>query len=260
MSPNQTYHIEESNLERQRLLAQFLGPFTTSVLEKIDFPPNARCLDLGCGIGETTRLIASFLKQGGSCLGVDQNPELIQAASQAANGLPVSFQQGDAMRLPFEDGAFDFVFTRYLLTHLPQPETNIREMLRVARPGGTVMAIEPDASSQASYPHSWAYERLPGLVTPLGLDVIIGRKLVALFRAAGAKHFRVEAFTAIEHGDDTVRRLWRMTVQSMAAGIQGRNAMSAAEFDELIAEFQRVEQDPDAVLMSLTSVCLWATA
>ena len=53
-----SYTIDEQNIERQRLLATILEPPTKQLLDALRLPPGSRCLDLGCGIGEATRLRA----------------------------------------------------------------------------------------------------------------------------------------------------------------------------------------------------------
>ena len=136
-----SYTIDERNLERQRLLARVLEPLTKRLLDALRLRPDSRCLDIGCGIGETTRLIARYLGPHGECTGIDQDGALIEVAQAGPSiGARLSFRVGDATKLPFEDGAFDFVFIRYLLVHVQEAPTVLREMIRVARKGGVVAA------------------------------------------------------------------------------------------------------------------------
>src|SRR2546430_6142556 len=75
-----SYTIDERNLERQRLLARVLEPLTKRLLDALRLRPDSRCLDIGCGIGETTRLIARYLGPHGECTGIDQDGALIEVA------------------------------------------------------------------------------------------------------------------------------------------------------------------------------------
>lgn len=256
-TPNAGYQLDERNLERQRLLAQFLEPFTTRILAGMQFPQNARCLDLGSGVGETTRLIASFMRGGGECVGLEQDPALIAAAQRQNSGVSVRFQEGDATQIPFADNTFDFVFARYLLMHMPNTERTIREMIRVVRNGGVVMLFEPDFSFQACQPHSWGYDRLPNLLGALLPDAFIGRKLIHLLRAAGVREIRGEATSGIEHCEVTVRRTWRITIEALGPALLAKNIISSSEFADLLAEFERVEHDPNTVLLHHSNVCAW---
>jgi SAM-dependent methyltransferase len=57
---------------------------------------------------------------------------------------PVEYVEGDALRLPFPDGAFDACHTERVLIHLSEPNQCLQEMRRVVRPGGWVVCVEPD--------------------------------------------------------------------------------------------------------------------
>jgi ubiquinone/menaquinone biosynthesis C-methylase UbiE len=130
------YAIDEKNLERQRLLAHLLAHAAGPHLEHVAPRRSGRWLDIGCGLGETTKLLTRFMAMDGECIGIDQDLALLEVARmQDWAGRRVSFQQGDATDLPFDDKTFDFVFTRYCLMHLSNPVKAIREMLRVTKPG-----------------------------------------------------------------------------------------------------------------------------
>lgn len=115
------YTIDERNAERQQLLARLLNPLTRQVLDRVPKIPGGRCLDLGCGQGNTTRLLAEVL-QPGECIGLEYDSNLVEhAKAQPDNPPGVQFQQGDATKLDFPDSSFDVVFARYLLIHMPDP-------------------------------------------------------------------------------------------------------------------------------------------
>ena len=89
--------------------------------------PGGRCLDIGCGQGHTTRLLAEVLEPA-ERIGLDYDTKLVAyAAEQAGNGAGIRFVQGDAMQLECPDASFDLVFTRYLLIHMADPMVVIRE-------------------------------------------------------------------------------------------------------------------------------------
>src|SRR5258708_6251062 len=147
-----SYTIDERNPERQQLLAEILNPLTRLVLARLPRIPNARCLDLGCGQGNTTRCLADVLEPA-VCIGVEYDPALVEyAKTRPENPSTVQFQQGDATALTFADASFDIVFCRYLLIHMADPLLVIREMLRVVRPGGYVVVFEADFAIELSHP------------------------------------------------------------------------------------------------------------
>ena len=144
------YVISELNLERQKLLAKVLAPVTDRLLSVLQLPSGARGLESGCGMGETTRQLAGTLDKPNEIVGLELNPDLVETAKKLSSGEQddVSFEQGDASALEFADNSFDFVFARYLLMHLAEPEAVLKEMLRVCKSGGAVAVQEPDFSFQ----------------------------------------------------------------------------------------------------------------
>jgi ubiquinone/menaquinone biosynthesis C-methylase UbiE len=88
--------------------------------------PPARTLDIACGTGFLTRHL------GGEIVGLDQSERMLAVAREQAPS--ASFVLGDALELPFEDGAFQRVFTGHFYGHLEEPERErfLAEARRVA--------------------------------------------------------------------------------------------------------------------------------
>lgn len=101
-----------------------------------------RLLDLGCGAGENS---VYFAKKGALCVASDYSPGMVEVALQLAeaNQVKISGCTMNAMALEFPDNTFDFVYASNLLHHLPEPETAIREMHRVLKPGGKACFWDP---------------------------------------------------------------------------------------------------------------------
>jgi len=98
---NMAYAIDEKNAERQDLLAQMLNPLTSPVLDRIPRDSINTILDLGCGHGHTTRLLAERFPKA-AAIGFEYDQALVDRARADPNNPPgISFQQGDASKLPF---------------------------------------------------------------------------------------------------------------------------------------------------------------
>ncbi|HEX6535213.1 MAG TPA: class I SAM-dependent methyltransferase [Gemmatimonadaceae bacterium] len=103
-------------------------------------------LDVGCGTG--TLAIAAKLRVGGlgSVHGVDPSPEMIDRANRKAGklGVNVTFRTGIVEELPYPEARFDVVASTLMLHHLPRPvrQQGAREMRRVLKPGGRVLAVD----------------------------------------------------------------------------------------------------------------------
>lgn len=116
--------------------------------------PHHKILDVGCGPGTITADLAAFVTQGHVTGGDAVESVLAQASSFAESRhlTNISFQKIDANALPFEDDTFDIVYCHQVLQHVNDPVGILREMRRVAKPGGLVAAREADYKSFAWYP------------------------------------------------------------------------------------------------------------
>jgi SAM-dependent methyltransferase len=93
-----------------------------------------RAIDVGTGAGTLALALAPMVRE---VVGVDVVPELLEAARRAAPP-NASFIEGDATRLPFDNGAFDLACCRRTLHHVARPELVVAELARVTRSGGAV--------------------------------------------------------------------------------------------------------------------------
>jgi len=108
----------------------------------LDLAPDDRVLDVGCGTGFATE---GLLEAVEAVHGIDQSPhQLAQAYPKFGKRGPVRFHLGDAERLPFEDDAFDVVWSSGSIEYWPDPVATLRELRRVARPGGQVLVVGPN--------------------------------------------------------------------------------------------------------------------
>ena len=120
--------------------------FRERLLEPARLQAGESVLDVGCGTG--TLAIAAKRRVGstGSVYGIDASPAMIARAINKAKkaGAEVVFENGLAESLPFPDGRFDVVLSTVMLHHLPLKtrERGVREMRRVLKPGGRLLAID----------------------------------------------------------------------------------------------------------------------
>jgi SAM-dependent methyltransferase len=105
-------------------------------------------LDVGCGVGHWGQLLAHVLPENARVLGVDRDPHWVAQAAEraAARGLAdrFTYKAGTAEALPCADASFDLVTCQTVLIHTLDPGAAVAEMIRVARPGGLVLAAEPN--------------------------------------------------------------------------------------------------------------------
>ena len=121
--------------------------------------PGQRALDLCCGTGDLALAIA---QRGAQVAGLDFSEQMLETAEKRQSGIrsrerggvapasrilhpappPPHFVRGDAQRIPFSDDSFDIVTVGYGLRNLANWETGLREMRRVANPGGRLVVLD----------------------------------------------------------------------------------------------------------------------
>lgn len=121
--------------------------FLRLMAERLEFDKVARVLDVGCGVGHWMFALAGALPRTTRFSGVDREEEWVRKATQRMNdaglGDRCEFALGDAMSLPFADKTFDLTTCQTVLIHVKDPRGAIREMMRVTKPGGLVLTVEP---------------------------------------------------------------------------------------------------------------------
>lgn len=107
-----------------------------------EIPSGAKVLDLGCGAGLDSLLIA---QRAGSVVGIDFSESMLELARSSAAVLGVSnveFRQGDAERIQADDACFNVAIVNGIFNLNPARDEIFRELARVVRPGGAVFAAE----------------------------------------------------------------------------------------------------------------------
>jgi MPBQ/MSBQ methyltransferase len=114
-------------------------------------PSGARILDLGCGIGGSSRILAR--DYGFSVTGLTISPGQVRRARELTPpGLPARFLVGDAMALPFPDESFDVLWSVEAEPHMPDKARFASELLRVLAPGGLLALADWNMRDERARP------------------------------------------------------------------------------------------------------------
>lgn len=144
-------------------------------------------LDVACGPGI---LVCAFAGVAKHATGIDITPAMLDKARalQQERGLAnVTWDHGDVQPLPYPDGAFTLVTSRYAFHHLLEPRAVLAEMARVCAPGGTVLVIDAAPPRDKAD----AFNRMEKLRDPSHARALPIEEHLALFAAAGLPEPRV---------------------------------------------------------------------
>jgi SAM-dependent methyltransferase len=219
-------------------------------------------IDFGSGLGQFTRVLAT---ESGAAriVGIERDQRQIAEAMRQAHidgqGDLVEFRRGDVMDPPLapaEWGTFDIAHARFILEHVPDPLTVVKHMLRAVKPGGRVVVADDDHEVIRFWPALPRFEVVwrayMQTYSEAGNDPIIGRRLVALLHAAGARPVRnTWVFFGACAGEET----WPLVIDNCIAILQGAREeilrqpeTSAATFDSAVRELRDLGTRPDGAM------------
>jgi ubiquinone/menaquinone biosynthesis C-methylase UbiE len=203
----------------------------------------ASILEVGCGTGEDAIALAKQVGSTGKIIAIDRSREMIERSIASVSGLnlPIEFFCTDAQQLPFQNNSFDGARVDRTLQHIAEARIVIAEMVRVVRPGGIIVAMEPDWETFTvnsdnreitrqllnfwcdSFPSGW-----------------IGRNLTKYFHQAGLTNIQVipETFVTTDFAlADQIFDLLLTTCEAKKAGI-----ISPQEADNWLDELHCLEK------------------
>ena len=164
------------------------------IAELLQATGGRRYLDVGCGPGADALELAR--RFGVEVAGVDASQTMVDEAR--SRGLERA-EVADAVSLPFEDGAFDGCWADRTFQHLAYPEAALRELVRVTKPGGGIVAADPDYDTQVvDVPDQELARRvLRFRADHLLRNGTLAHRMGGLFAAAGIVDVTVEAFPIV---------------------------------------------------------------
>lgn len=249
MSETATYIHGTEPGEQQRLAA--LNRLTNhKFVEFLNVEPGLRVLEVGSGLGLLALAVAEAA-EGVRVVGVERSPAQIAAAVKDSR---VRYVQGDAHRLEFEDGSFDLAYARYVLEHVVDPGTVLKEMRRVTRQGGRVAVCENDVSLLRFDPEcpifQSVWEAFQQHQHNLGGDSHIGRRLYGLFRSAGFSEIELSVQPEVHwHGSVDFSAWIRNTignVESARRGLVNSGLCTEDRVDAAVAELTALMDNDQA--------------
>ena len=147
------YPPRRRNIDFKEAKVQFVHELVKwSGIDKL--PKGSRILDVGCGIGGSSRILAKYY--GFNVTGITISPAQVKRASDLTPlGLNCTFQVMDALDLKFEDGAFDAIWSVEAGAHMNDKNKFANEMLRTLRPGGYLALADWNSRDLKAYPPSF---------------------------------------------------------------------------------------------------------
>ncbi|MFH9006160.1 class I SAM-dependent methyltransferase [Streptomyces afghaniensis] len=119
------------------------GPAYAAAVAELGLRAGDRVLDAGCGTGRALPPLRAAVGPSGVVLGADLTPAMLREAVRAGRDRDGALLLADVAALPLRSHSLDAVFGAGLISHLPSPAENLRELARVVRPGGVLALFHP---------------------------------------------------------------------------------------------------------------------
>ena len=151
-----------------------------TLVDQVNPLPGQRVLDVATGTGMVAFALA---RRGCEVVGLDQSPDMLATARRRLDANPqlagrMTFIQGEAERLPFDDGEFDALTFTYLLRYVDDRAATMRELARVVKPNGRIGMVEFGVPASKPLRAAWR------MYTRVGLP-ILGRAVSAAWFEVG---------------------------------------------------------------------------
>jgi ubiquinone/menaquinone biosynthesis C-methylase UbiE len=263
-------YIHGTSPEEQRRLSLMNDVLLNQAeLRELNLRGDESIIDFGAGLGQFTRAMARAVPRG-RVVGIERDEQQLAGSQRLAKTdgeeKLVDFRSGDVAELDLAErewGTFDVAHARFVLEHVQDPLSVVRNMVRAVRPGGRVAVADDDHDVLRLWPEPagvnelWrAYMRT---YDRNGNDPYIGRRLVSLLHAAGAKPVRN---TWIFFGGcagmdvfDTLAANMLGVVLTARDRIVGGDLLSESAFDESVRAYRTWAARDDAAMWF--SMC-WA--
>jgi SAM-dependent methyltransferase len=247
--------------ERLRLLSAVMRPYALDLFSRLGIREGMSCLDVGCGGGDVSMELARIVGAGGKVVGTDLDDVKLEIARGEAREQGLSNVE---FRLTEDSdkslSGLDFVFARFLLTHVSDPAGMLRRMCAAARPGGLLAVVDIDFSGYFCYPDCAALWRYVGLysetVRRRGGDANIGARLPHLLSALQLDDLQMNVIQPAGWVGG-VKQMSPLTMEYVGDAVVSENLASPREIEQIVSELYAFAERPDTLLSGPRCFEVW---
>lgn len=241
---------------RLGLLEQLFNPATIRRLEHRGVTSGWRCLEIGAGRGSIARWLAGQVGSGGCVVAADID-------CRHLTGLPanIDVRALDIRTDTPEPDSYDLVHCRALLMHLPDPLAALQRMAAALRPGGVLLAEEPDNGLYAYGGHpdaAWLTEKSHQVFAAVAsakiMNPYFGRTLPGMLTTAGLELGGVEVNSIFARCGEPAYEFERLTAEAGAPAVIAAGLIT----EEENTTAQAVRSSPTTFMTSASLVAAWA--
>ncbi len=263
--------------ERLRLLSRVMHGATTRLLDRVGIRPGLSYLDMGCGGGDVTMELARRAGPTSRIVGEDIDTIKLSLAEQEskAQGFPdIVFRCADVYDTPNPSPGpssgpswaplipeFDFIYVRFLLTHLPKPRTALSRLVERLRPGGVLVVEDIDFSGHLCFPDHPAFRSYHELhiesMHRRGGDPYIGPKLPGMLHEAGLCDVEVSIEQPIAISGEA-KLVPAITMENIGEAVLADGLCTKEELANVIGQLHQLAHDETTLTGMPRIIQTWA--
>lgn len=257
MSENQSDYMHaggRKGRDRLRVMSGVVSDTTSSLLNRLGNMAGWTAVDVGCGSGDISFDLAKRVGPEGKVVGLDMDEAqlaIVKAEAKERALRNVSFQAAD-VRMPWPISAVDLIYTRFVLTHLPDPLVVLRHACAALKPGGIFVAEDVDMAGHTCHPPSPAFdfyhECYLKSAQQRGGNPFIGLDLDLLFAKAGFVDVQTTLVQPFGRRGD-IKLIPELTMSVMRDGLVSAGIATQHEVDQAISGLEALRGTEVVVFM-----------
>jgi SAM-dependent methyltransferase len=256
-----TYAISGGKEGKSRLniLAAAMQPYTQAWLMKAGITAASNFLDAGCGGGNVALLVTKLAGKKCGVTGIDFDNEILKLAREDAlkeNVHNIQYLHRNIFEIDFED-EFDFVYARFLLSHLQDPLVALLKMKEASTVGGKIIAEDIQFSRHFSYPFNAAFDHYlklyPEIVKRRGGNAELGVLLPGLFTDAGIKIIAMDVIQPVFISGEG-KQIAYETMDKIKNPLIEERIENAETINKILQDLKKFTEDNDS-LISFPAIC-----
>ncbi len=247
----------EAELERLRYQHGVWGHVTNALFDRLGVGRGWKCLDVGAGPGFVAEDLRERVGDRGEITLLEPSEFFLhrfQGEARNRGWSNADCIRGTAEETTLPEGHFDLVFARWVIAFVPDPEKFLKNLVRSLRPGGIIALQDYWYEGLSLFPRGGAFDRVPDVVRAYyrsgGGDAYVTGTANSLLRRLG---LRIVDFNSnqLTGGPESRAAEWmhRFFVPHLPVMAQ-KGLVSAAECDEMLADWHRHRANPDALFFT----------
>ena len=243
---------QDNEIARLEMQATLFEPLTKHTLLNAGLKKGMSCIDIGCGSGSVTRLMADTVGETGRVVGVDIDDRYLLYCTRNINSRQnIEFIHDDICNSQLDGKErFDIVYSRFMFHHLTDRREAVRSMRRLKKKSGTIMIQDIDHApgSWLCYPENKVFNTLRKVYVALikkgGGDPLVGRKLYKLL-IHDSLNAKVDCYSPciLMGRQEPYSSLGWQLAKSIKSQILDHGLQSEQEYHEMYEGLRRLAKD-----------------